>query len=46
MLHRLPLLFALTASLCTAQPLRVAIAGLNHGHVTGFLRAAQARPWV
>ena len=24
-------------------PLRVAIAGLVHGHVTGFLRAAQAR---
>jgi predicted dehydrogenase len=27
-------------------PLRVAIAGLVHGHVTGFLRAAQARPDV
>jgi predicted dehydrogenase len=26
-----------------ATPLRVAIAGLVHGHVTGFLRAAQAR---
>jgi predicted dehydrogenase len=27
----------------TAAPLRLAIAGLVHGHVTGFLRAAQAR---
>jgi predicted dehydrogenase len=26
-----------------AQPLRLAIAGLVHGHVSGFLRAAQAR---
>ena len=26
-----------------AEPLRVAIAGLNHGHVSGFLRAAQSR---
>jgi predicted dehydrogenase len=26
-----------------AAPLRVAIAGLNHGHVTGFLRAAEKR---
>src|SRR5438067_5720807 len=25
------------------SPLRLAIAGLVHGHVTGFLRAAQAR---
>ena len=29
-----------------AQPVRVAIAGLNHGHVSGFLRAAQKRPEV
>jgi len=29
-----------------AVPLRLAIAGLVHGHVTGFLRAAQARPDV
>ena len=29
-----------------AQPLRLAIAGLNHGHVSGFLRAAQQRPDV
>lgn len=42
-LHLLAL-FALTALAATAQPLRVAIAGLNHGHVTGFLRAAQSRP--
>ena len=26
------------------KPLRVAIAGLNHGHVTGFLNSAQRRP--
>ena len=26
-----------------AAPLRLAIAGLVHGHVSGFLRAAQAR---
>ena len=26
-----------------APPLRLAIAGLVHGHVSGFLRAAQAR---
>jgi predicted dehydrogenase len=29
-----------------AAPLRLAIAGLVHGHVSGFLRAAQARPDV
>lgn len=39
-----PLLLALFAVCIHAAPLRVAIAGLNHGHVTGFLRAAQARP--
>lgn len=27
-------------------PLRLAIAGLNHGHVSGFLRNAQRRPGV
>jgi len=27
-----------------AKPLRIAIAGLNHGHVTAFLKAAQERP--
>jgi hypothetical protein len=27
----------------SAPPLRLAIAGLVHGHVSGFLRAAQAR---
>ena len=25
------------------KPLRLAIAGLNHGHVSGFLRSAQRR---
>jgi predicted dehydrogenase len=40
---------ALSTSPATAQspqvkPLRVAIAGLNHGHVAGFLRAAERRP--
>ena len=35
-------LLALTLP-AAAQPLRVAIAGLNHGHVTGFFRAAQSR---
>lgn len=43
MLFRLALAL-LAASLLAAQPLRIAIAGLNHGHVTGFLRAAAARP--
>jgi predicted dehydrogenase len=38
------LLALLLTTLAQAQPLRVAIAGLNHGHVTGFLKAAQARP--
>lgn len=43
MLHRW-LLTTLAVSAClSAQPLRVAIAGLNHGHVSGFLRSAQAR---
>jgi predicted dehydrogenase len=45
--------FALAASVIAAisacaqspgeQPLRLAIAGLNHGHVSGFLRSAQRR---
>jgi predicted dehydrogenase len=37
---------ALCAGVLNAQevkPLRIAIAGLAHGHVSGFLRAAQAR---
>lgn len=38
------LLILLCAALSQAEPLRVVIAGLNHGHVTGFLRAAQMRP--
>ena len=44
MFHRLSVLLAVAACVASAQPLRVAIAGLNHGHVTGFLRAAEARP--
>ena len=43
--------FALAAAMITSasaqppevKPLRVAIAGLNHGHVTGFLRSAERR---
>lgn len=40
-----PLLLVLaSASLATAQPpVRLAIAGLNHGHVSGFLHAAARR---
>jgi predicted dehydrogenase len=33
----------IVTTFASAQPLRVAIAGLNHGHVTGFLRNAQRR---
>ncbi len=38
-------MFFLFAGLCAAQepPLRVAIAGLNHGHVSGFLNNAGRR---
>lgn len=36
-------LVAVAAASASAEPLRVAIAGLNHGHVTGFLREAQKR---
>jgi len=43
MLRRL-ILLGVFAAILPAEPLRIAIAGLNHGHVTGFLRAAQARP--
>jgi len=39
----LPLL-ATALALPAAEPLRIAIAGLTHGHVSGFLRSAQARP--
>jgi predicted dehydrogenase len=52
-MHR-PLLFAFVAAAFAAgpaaaqsaegKPLRVAIAGLNHGHVSGFLRSAGGRP--
>lgn len=41
---RLLLALSLLTVAAEAEPVRVAIAGLNHGHVTGFLRAAQARP--
>src|SRR2546428_4500195 len=37
------LLIAQAQERAPAPPLRLAIAGLVHGHVTGFLRAAQAR---
>ena len=36
-------LWLLVAGLCAAQPLRVAIAGLAHGHVSGFLNGAAKR---
>jgi len=39
-------LFALAAASAWAQPVRVAVAGLTHGHVTGFLHALQGRPEV
>jgi predicted dehydrogenase len=31
---------------CSGEPLRVAVAGLVHGHVEGFLRQAKGRPDV
>jgi predicted dehydrogenase len=31
---------------CSGEPLRVAVAGLVHGHVEGFLRQAEGRPDV
>ena len=37
---------ALAQEPASARPLRLAIAGLVHGHVSGFLRGAQARPDV
>jgi predicted dehydrogenase len=40
---RCVVLAALLPALSVAQPLRVAIAGLAHGHVSGFLRAAKNR---
>src|ERR687887_1977458 len=45
-LTRVLILAALVFSLASSPPpppLRLAIAGLVHGHVSGFLRAAQAR---
>ncbi len=36
-------LLVLISGLCAAQPLRVAIAGLAHGHVSGFLNGAAKR---
>jgi predicted dehydrogenase len=38
------LLFATSGSAQTTRPLRVAIAGLVHGHVSGFLQRYQHRP--
>lgn len=39
-------MFALAAACGCAQPVRVAIAGLTHGHVGGFLHALQGRTEV
>ncbi|MCU1232664.1 MAG: oxidoreductase domain protein [Candidatus Solibacter sp.] len=36
-------LFSAVLEAQDSKPLRLAIAGLNHGHVSGFLRAAKAR---
>ena len=42
--RRVSALLSLLAPLASsAQPVRLAIAGLNHGHVSGFLRSAQRR---
>ena len=43
---RLLLLLAVVFEAAAQQPVRVAIAGLNHGHVSGFLRSALRRPEV
>ncbi len=37
---------AQVADATAAKPIRLAIAGLNHGHVSGFLRTAQGRKEV
>ena len=42
----LALAVPLTSFHAAGQPLRLAIAGLNHGHVSGFLRNAQRRSEV
>src|SRR5258707_565553 len=44
-MFRLPAVFLAMASAMSAQgpPLRLAIAGLAHGHVSGFLRNAKPR---
>src|ERR1700679_1198399 len=39
-------LFAQDPASSAAKPIRLAIAGLNHGHVSGFLRGAQRRKEV
>jgi len=39
----IPVFLFLTATLPAQEPLRLAIAGLNHGHVSGFLNAAKNR---
>jgi len=38
--------FLLTAASAAEPPFRIAIAGLVHGHVSGFLKAAKSRPDV
>ena len=39
-------LLAMAAVLQAAEPLRLGIVGLEHGHVTGFLRRGLSRPDV
>jgi hypothetical protein len=39
-------LYAQDPSSVAPKPIRLAIAGLNHGHVSGFLRGAQSRKEV
>jgi len=39
-------LYAQDSGASAAKPIRLAIAGLNHGHVSGFLRGAQRRKEV
>jgi predicted dehydrogenase len=42
-MRRLLLASCISVALAHAQPVRLAIAGLNHGHVSGFLRNAARR---
>jgi predicted dehydrogenase len=43
---RVPTLLCMFVPLAAAQPVRVAIAGLAHGHIEGFLRSAKGRPEI